>query len=224
MTEHANAETVVFKIGEDASQKIREKEYRFLAGANPNKYQSAMGKKTVTEWRDIIKRALKREELVKVVSESELADHAADIFDRFSAIQSAMAAPAVENTHVPVVEPAPVASDPYDVVAALSKQLSAPVVDAEPKQADPNDDIAALVRATLGVTEAPAPAMEPVVVVEQTVNTPATENATVDVAPVVEKNTEAAPVEETTPATEEAQSEAAEEKKRGFFGRLFGRK
>jgi transcriptional regulator with XRE-family HTH domain len=72
--------------------------------------------------------------------------------------------------------------------------------------------------------EAPAPAMEPVVVVEQTVNTPATENATVDVAPVVEKNTEAAPVEETTPATEEAQSEAAEEKKRGFFGRLFGRK
>lgn len=160
MTEHANAETVVFKIGEDASQKIREKEYRFLAGANPNKYQSAMGKKTVTEWRDIIKRALKREELVKVVSESELADHAADIFDRFSAIQSAMAVPSVENTHVPVVEPAPVASDPYDVVAALSKQLSAPVVDAEPKQADPNDDIAALVRATLGVTEAPAPAMQ----------------------------------------------------------------
>ena len=153
MTENANAENVEFKLGEDASQKIREKEYRFLAAANPNKYQSAMGKKTVTEWRDIIKRALKREELVKVVSEVELAEHASDVFDRFSAIQNAMATHNAEPMHVPVVEPMPV-SDPYDVVAALSKQLNAPVPETE-STTDANDDIAALVRATLGVAEPP---------------------------------------------------------------------
>ena len=162
MTEHASRESVQFKIGEDASQKLREKEYRFLAGANPNKYQAALGKKTVTEWRDIIKRALKREELVKVVSETELADHAADVFDRFSAIQSAMAAKATEPAHVPIVEPTPKSNDPYDVVAALSKQLSAPVVETETTTPGADDDIAALVRATLGVSETPAPvATEP---------------------------------------------------------------
>ena len=148
MTEHANAENVQFKIGEDASQKIREKEYRFLAGANPNKYQAAMGKKTVTEWRDIIKRALKREELVKVVTEKELATHADDVFNVFSAIQSAAAKSTEHEQHVPVVESA--VKDPYDVVAALSEQLNNPITETETKHDDSNDDIAALVRATLG--------------------------------------------------------------------------
>lgn len=162
-SDHVSADTVEFRIGEDASQKIREKEYRFLAGANPNKYQSAMGKKTVTEWRDIIKRAVKREELVKIPAKAEVADHASEVYDRFAAIQSAMATAPKAEAHVPVVEPAaPV--DPYDVVAALSAQLSAPVPETENTSAD--DDIAALVRATLGVTETKAPVEEPAFEVE----------------------------------------------------------
>ena len=151
MSEHANAENVEFRIGEDASQKIREKEYRFLAGANPNKYQSAMGKKTVTEWRDIIKRAIKREELVKVVTEKELANHADDVFNVFSALQNAAAKNVESDQHVPVVESAAVVKkDPYDVVAALSEQLNNPVTEAETESNAADDDIAALVRATLG--------------------------------------------------------------------------
>ena len=75
VSDNVNAKTVKFGLGEDVPQKIREKEYRFLAGANPSKYQSAMGKKTVTEWRDITKRAIKRGDLVKV----ELADESASV-------------------------------------------------------------------------------------------------------------------------------------------------
>ncbi len=75
VSDNVNAETVKFGLGEDVPQKIREKEYRFLAGANPSKYQSAMGKKTVTEWRDITKRAIKRGDLVKV----EYADESASV-------------------------------------------------------------------------------------------------------------------------------------------------
>ena len=152
VSDHVMGERIVFKIGEDAAQKIREKEYRFLAGANPNKYQSAMGKKTVTEWRDIIKRALKREELVKVVSEVELAEHASSVFDTFAALKNAMASSDTAEKKVSyVTEKKSETVDPYDIVAALSKQMSSPVVETETKT-DENDDIAALVRATLGVT------------------------------------------------------------------------
>lgn len=59
-------ENIRFELGEDVPQKIREKEYRFLCRTNPDKYQSAMGKRTVTEWRELIKRSIKRGELVKV--------------------------------------------------------------------------------------------------------------------------------------------------------------
>ena len=66
-----SADDIVFELGEDVAQKIREKEFRFLCNTNPSKYQLAMGKKMVTEWRDVIKRAIRRGDLEKV--EVELA-------------------------------------------------------------------------------------------------------------------------------------------------------
>lgn len=68
---------ITFELGEDVSQKIREKEYRFLCSSNPSKYQSAMGKKTVTEWREVVKRAIKRGEVKKVELPTEPADNEA---------------------------------------------------------------------------------------------------------------------------------------------------
>ena len=122
VSDNVNESTIRFDLGEDAAQKIREKEYRFLAGANPSKYQSAMGKKTVTEWRDIIKRAIKRGELVKVASEDELAQHAADVSDQLRALLGSFGVAA------PKVETAPV-DDGYDVVAELAKSVLAPVAE-----------------------------------------------------------------------------------------------
>ena len=66
ISDHVDGEKIRFELGEDVPQKIREKEYRFLCSSNPSKYQSAMGKKTVTEWRDIIKRAITRGEIERV--------------------------------------------------------------------------------------------------------------------------------------------------------------
>lgn len=74
VNDNVTAEDITFELGEDVSQKIREKEYRFLCSSNPSKYQSAMGKKTVTEWREVVKRAIKRGELVKVELQPEPAD------------------------------------------------------------------------------------------------------------------------------------------------------
>ena len=63
---HVSADNVLFEIGEDVPQKIREREYRYLLRVNNDKYHNAMGRKNITEWRELIKRAVRRGELVKV--------------------------------------------------------------------------------------------------------------------------------------------------------------
>ncbi len=65
VSDHVSAENITFEIGEDVPQKVREKEYRFLLSAGGDKYHNAMGRKNITEWREIIKRAVKRGDLVK---------------------------------------------------------------------------------------------------------------------------------------------------------------
>ncbi len=65
VSDHVSAENIVFDIGEDVPQKYREKEYRFLLASGGDKYHNAMGRKNITEWRELIKRAVRRGELVK---------------------------------------------------------------------------------------------------------------------------------------------------------------
>ena len=80
VSDHINSENITFEIGEDVPQKVREKEYRFLLSAGGDKYHNAMGRKNITEWRELIKRAIRRGDLVKldpVVSESANDDVAA---------------------------------------------------------------------------------------------------------------------------------------------------
>lgn len=63
---HVSSDTILFEIGEDVPQKIREREYRYLLRVSNDKYHNAMGRKNITEWRELIKRAVRRGELVKV--------------------------------------------------------------------------------------------------------------------------------------------------------------
>lgn len=65
VSDTVGAGEIVFELGEDVPQKVREKEYRFLVTATPDKYQASMGRKNITEWRELIKRLIKRGELVK---------------------------------------------------------------------------------------------------------------------------------------------------------------
>ena len=60
---------IIFEIADNVPQKIREKEYRFLVRTSSDKYQYAMGRKNVTEWKELIKRVIKRGELVKLLTE-----------------------------------------------------------------------------------------------------------------------------------------------------------
>lgn len=90
---------ITFELGEDVTQKVREKEYRFLVRSDTNKYHYAMGRKNITEWREMIKRAIKRGDLTRVVSELEVADHSSDVHDKLSSLLSSfgVSAPTVEE-------------------------------------------------------------------------------------------------------------------------------
>ena len=135
VSDNVNEYNAKFELGEDVPQKIREKEYRFLAGANPSKYQAAMGKKNVTEWRDITKRAIKRGDLVKIasepvvlpvaepVSEPVIDTHVQDdVNDQLRALLGSfgVATPTAEE---PANEPE--TADAFDVVAELAKSVLA---------------------------------------------------------------------------------------------------
>lgn len=147
ISDNVSADSIKFELGEDVPQKIREKEYRFLCSTNPDKYQSAMGKKTVTEWRDLIKRAIKRGDLVRVESEPEIAAHAEEVSDKLREILGSYGmTPAVtENTDY--------AEDSYDSTLAAMARAALGVTDEESEAEDAAEEQAEFAYATVGADE-----------------------------------------------------------------------
>ena len=80
-------DTISFEIGEDVPQKVREREYRFLMRVDGDKFHSAMSRKRVTEWREILRRAIRRGDLVKAdLDETLSAQRDAELREQLSAI------------------------------------------------------------------------------------------------------------------------------------------
>ena len=67
VSDHPVSDEIEFLIGEGVPQKIREREYRHLVRTNDDKYQKSIGKRNITEWRELIKRAVKRGRLTQVI-------------------------------------------------------------------------------------------------------------------------------------------------------------
>lgn len=102
VNDNVTSDEIVFELGEDVPHKTREKEYRFLVYGNSEKYRVAMGRKNITEWRELIKRAVKRGELSKTTTELEKEAHVAEVSDKLSEIleKYGMAIPAAPETEV----------------------------------------------------------------------------------------------------------------------------
>ncbi len=61
---HVSDEDIIFEIPEDVPEKIREKEYRYLVNqGSVSAYKNAMSRKNFTEWRELLKRVIKRGEV-----------------------------------------------------------------------------------------------------------------------------------------------------------------
>lgn len=117
VSDTVDADSVRFALAEDVSQKIREKEYRFLLARSADKYRNAMGRKTVTEWREIIKRAVKRGEILKLdppVVEEVIAEPIAAVEE----IATVEVAPEVMTTIMPAVDPDTLDTADEPIVAA----------------------------------------------------------------------------------------------------------
>lgn len=79
--------TIEFELAENVSERIREREYRFLQKQGDGKFRSAMTRKNITEWRELIKRAVKRGELVKLDSkEVEKSDSATSFEEKIAEV------------------------------------------------------------------------------------------------------------------------------------------
>ena len=75
---------ILFELGEDVEQKIRQREYRYLLQSSGDKYHNSMSRKKVTEWREVIKRAAKRGELSLVEKDYELAAETLELEERIA--------------------------------------------------------------------------------------------------------------------------------------------
>ena len=62
-TDDVACDEIEFDLGEDVPGKIREKEYRYLSSESVNKFQAAMSRKNITEWRDVMRRVVRRGEV-----------------------------------------------------------------------------------------------------------------------------------------------------------------
>ena len=123
ITEYS-AENIRFELGEDVSQKIREKEYRYLLATGKDSYHNSMGRKKVTEWREVIRRAVKRGELSKIESDLELSPEIFEIEARIASLLGKSApATSTQNEEVSYVH-----SDESAFESALEKMRR--VVDA----------------------------------------------------------------------------------------------
>ena len=109
---------VTFELGEDVSQKIREKEYRFLVRTNTDKYHTAMGRKNITEWREVIKRAIKRGDLTKTVCEAELSNRAAEVHDKLASLLSQLGGQ-IPQVNENAVEEIPKTSESKEYIEAM---------------------------------------------------------------------------------------------------------
>ncbi len=79
-----NESNILFELGEDVDQKVREREYRYLLTSGNEKYHNSMSRKKVVEWREVIKRAAKRGELSKIEADFELAPETLELEERIA--------------------------------------------------------------------------------------------------------------------------------------------
>lgn len=118
---HVTADNILFELGEDVEQTIRQREYKYLLSSGKEKYHNSMSRRKVTEWREVIKRAARRGELTRIESDYELAPETLELEDRIAAMlgkkPADTAAPVKEE--VPYISEAKPESDEY--LRALEK-------------------------------------------------------------------------------------------------------
>ena len=119
MSAEVSEDNILFELGEDVAQKIREKEYRYLLIKGAEDYHDAMSRKNVTEWREIIKRSVRRGELERVELEIEISEETKELEARLADLLGRSAS---ANTE-PEIEEAP-ADDEFERAMQKAREVA----------------------------------------------------------------------------------------------------
>ena len=65
ISDNVDRSMIRFELAEDVPGKIKEKEYRYITRESVEKYQESMGRKNITEWREMMRRVIRRGEVEK---------------------------------------------------------------------------------------------------------------------------------------------------------------
>ena len=183
-------------LGEDVPQKIREREYRFLTRVSPNRYQTAMGRKNVTEWRELIKRAIKRGELVKLETPED--KKLAEVSDKLTEIFREIGQPLDTTPAEELISPE------YDEDFERAMQALREVANGEMPTAAPTVEPTAEEEAEVEATPEVEAEAEPEAEVEPEAEPEVEVEIYEEAAPEVEASPEVAPEAESAPEVEVA--------------------
>ncbi len=179
---------ILFSLAEDTPGRIREREYRYLTAEGRDLYQAKMSRKNITEWREMMRRVIKRGEVMVVDSPSPEDEELEELLDT----------PISDNTEPEVIlsENEPIVSELDSLIALLDSE---PIEDSE-EDNELDDDLTALLQSAIGLTTSGA-------VIEEII--PDEEE---DIPPFdMEDEPSSEMVEEIPTFTEEAVEEEAEE-------------
>ena len=150
ISDNADTDEIIFEIADEVPGKIREKEYRYLTAESVEKYQSAMSRKNMTEWREMMRRVIRRGEVERIDDEPKLAITVPKDEEVEEELVEAVPA-AIEVQTSPAVEAQTVETDPLAaLLASLENQ------DDEPETDEGDDDLSDLLKTAIGITTAPA--------------------------------------------------------------------
>lgn len=131
---------ILFELAEEVSGKIKEKEYRYLTSGSLLEYQNAMSRKNITGWREMMRRVIKRGEVLKT-----------DTPAKKEPVTEAIPTPVVQKTEEipPVAEPARAES----VSDRLSRILADIEDEREEEEEDINSDLTDLLKSAMGIKD-----------------------------------------------------------------------
>ena len=152
VSDNVASDDIEFALAEDVPGKIREKEYRYLTAESVDRYQSSMGRKNITEWREMMRRVIRRGEVMKLEGVAPSAPSAVyeEEEEKIPALVSEpTTAPAAEPTPAPVADEIP---ERDEIKARLAALLGEIEEESEPEEDEEiNSDIADLLKSAIGV-------------------------------------------------------------------------
>jgi len=159
VSDNVDRSMIRFELAEDVPGKIKEKEYRYLTTESVNKYQQSMGRKNITEWREMMRRVIRRGEVEKyerIKIAKPATEPAPEKIEDEPTIVAEPVAPAIKEVSAVKIPAASVERDRDEITERLNALLGKSDVEfaREPEALAEsiNSDLSDLLRGALGIS------------------------------------------------------------------------